>query len=145
MALPQSALSELLEAFRAGDVAYRGLGPGRSGAALPPMTSCAGTASAVHQSLGVSAGEQKNPRRRRRIDASGQADSIPHQELPMYYPSDVLAKTLVEDRLREANHRRRFHEARRRELPSAAVTPRVRKTTRRVHFWNLVHVRHAHG
>jgi len=62
----------------------------------------------------------------------------------MYYPSDILAKALVEDRLREANRRRRAHEARRRELPSA-VTPRVRKTTRRVRFWNLVHVRHAHG
>jgi hypothetical protein len=62
----------------------------------------------------------------------------------MYYPSDLLARALVEDRLREANQRRRFHEARRRELP-AAVTPRVRKTTRRVRIWSLVHVRHAHG
>ena len=64
----------------------------------------------------------------------------------MYFspPPDLLAEALVADRLREANRRRRAHEARRRELPSA-VTPRVRKTTRRVRFWNLVHVRHAHG
>ena len=60
----------------------------------------------------------------------------------MFYPSDILANALVEDRLREANLRRRAHEARRRELPSA-VTPRVRTTTGRVRFWNLVHVRHV--
>ncbi len=62
----------------------------------------------------------------------------------MYYPSDLLAKALVEDRLREADRRRRFHAAQRRELPSPAA-PRVWKTTRRARFWNLVHVRHAHA
>ena len=51
-------------------VAYRGPGPGGPGTAVPRMTWCASTATVLHRSPGVLAGEQKIPRRRRRIDSS---------------------------------------------------------------------------
>lgn len=58
---------------------------------------------------------------------------------PMEY---LLARALVEERMREANQRHLARSARRSEQPTPAATP-VKKTRRHSRVWGLVHVRRA--
>lgn len=58
---------------------------------------------------------------------------------PMEY---LLARALVEQRMREADQRRLANESRRSQQSSAA-TPQVKKTRRHSRAWGLVHVRRA--
>lgn len=60
---------------------------------------------------------------------------------PMEY---LLARAIIEQRMREVNQQHLAREARGSEERSPAATP-VRKARHFSRFWSLVHVRHAHG
>jgi homoserine kinase len=61
------------------------------------------------------------------------------------YPTEyLLARMVMEDRIREANRQRLAREFARREQPSTAPTA-VPKARRRSRLWSLVHVRQAHS
>ena len=60
---------------------------------------------------------------------------------PMEY---LLARAIIEDRMREANQQHLAREVNRREQPSPAATP-VQKARRHSRLWRLVHVRQAHS
>ena len=54
----------------------------------------------------------------------------------------LVARALIEDRMREASQQHRAREARRGEQPATAA-PAVRKTRRHPRLWRLVHLRQA--
>jgi hypothetical protein len=58
---------------------------------------------------------------------------------PMEY---LLARALIEERMREVNHRHLAREARQGEPPSPAATP-VKRARRHSRVWSLVHLRRA--
>jgi len=62
----------------------------------------------------------------------------------MYPLESLLARALIQDRMREANQQHLAREVDRREQPSPAATP-ARKARRHSRFWSLIHVRQAHS
>ena len=62
----------------------------------------------------------------------------------MYSLESILARAVLEDRIREANQQHLAHEINRRVQPSPSATP-VRKVRRRFRLRSLVHVRRAHS
>jgi hypothetical protein len=59
------------------------------------------------------------------------------------YEFDALAQATIEDRIREANHRRVAREFRLRERATAPTA--VRKPRRHSQLWSVVHFRHAYN
>ncbi|MFL6003705.1 MAG: hypothetical protein ACJ72P_12925 [Nocardioides sp.] len=53
----------------------------------------------------------------------------------------LVARAVIEDRMREVSQQHQAREARRGEQPATA-TPGVRKPRRLPRLWNLVHLRH---
>jgi hypothetical protein len=62
----------------------------------------------------------------------------------MYSLESILARAVIEDRIREANQQHLAREVHRRGQPSSAPTA-VRTARRRSRLWSLVHVRQAHS
>jgi hypothetical protein len=62
----------------------------------------------------------------------------------MYSLESILARAVIEDRIREANQQHLAREFNRREQPATAA-PAVRTARRRSRLWGLVHVRRAHS
>jgi hypothetical protein len=57
---------------------------------------------------------------------------------------NALARAVIEERTREAHHRRLARECRRRERPFTAETA-TSEPRRHSRLWSLVHFRHAYG
>jgi hypothetical protein len=62
----------------------------------------------------------------------------------MYPMEHLLARAIIEDRMREVSQQHQARDARQGEQPATAA-PAVRKLRRRSRLWSLVHVRQAHS
>ena len=62
----------------------------------------------------------------------------------MYSLGSILARAVMEDRIREAKQHHLAREGNRREQPATAA-PAVRTTRRRSRLWGLIHARQAHS
>jgi hypothetical protein len=60
------------------------------------------------------------------------------------YDASALARVVIEERIREANHQRLAREFLRSGRPSTARTA-VQVPQRHSRLWNLAHVRHAYN
>jgi hypothetical protein len=65
------------------------------------------------------------------------------------YDASALARVVIEERIREANHQRLAREFLRSGRPSTARTaaqvPQRHSRQRRSRLWNLAHIRHAYN
>jgi hypothetical protein len=57
----------------------------------------------------------------------------------------LLARAIIEDRMREMTQQQQARDARRAELPAAAGAVRKPQTRRLPRLWRLVHLRQAHS
>ena len=60
------------------------------------------------------------------------------------YDPPALARVIIDERIREASHRRLAREFQRRERPSTTSSA-VQKPRRPSRLWSLVHVRQAYS
>lgn len=60
------------------------------------------------------------------------------------YESEAVSRTIIADRIREADHRRLVREVRQSE-PRSNIGATPASANRRSRLWRLVHLSHAYG